>query len=176
MVALCAAFILTLSACSVGTSHSATPPVLITPTTPAGTLPLGVEASIKRVVDGDTLVLKGGERVRLIGIDTPETKDPRKPVQCFGKEASSFMSSLLPPGTVVHLVGDVEQRDVYDRLLAYVYRLPDGLFVNAELLGQGYAQVLTISPNVAHADEFVALARAARESGRGLWSACERAA
>lgn len=125
-----------------------------------------------RVVDGDTLVMEGGERVRLIGVDTPETKDPRRPVQCFGREASSFLSSTLPRGISVHLVGDVEQRDVYDRLLAYVYRLPDGLFVNAEILRQGYAQVLTISPNVAHADEFVSLARDAREAGRGLWSAC----
>jgi micrococcal nuclease len=69
----------------------------------------------------------------------------------------------------------VDDRDVYDRTLAYVYRLPDGLFVNAELVRQGYARVLTIPPNVAHTDELVALAGEARDAGRGLWSACSAA-
>lgn len=125
------------------------------------------------MVDGDTLVVDGGHHVRLIGLDTPETKDPRRPVQCFGREAAAFLLSLLPRGTGVRLVGDVEQHDQYDRTLAYVYRLPDGLFVNAELVRNGYAQVLTISPNVVHADEFVAMAAEARSAGRGLWSACQ---
>lgn len=157
---------------SITTAREPARPVPTRPSVPGGTLPLGLEVRVKRVVDGDTLLLEGGERVRLIGVDTPETKDPRKPVQCFGKEASAFLASRLPPGTAVHLVADVEQRDVFDRLLAYVYRLPDGMFVNAELVAQGYAQVLTISPNVAHADDFVRLARDAREAGRGLWGAC----
>ena len=73
------------------------------------------------------------ERVRLIGIDTPETVDPRKPVQCFGKEASDHTKALLPAGTAVRLERDAEARDRYDRLLAYVYRASDGLFVNLEL-------------------------------------------
>ena len=110
--------------------------------------------------------------LRLISVDTHETKDPRRPVQCFGREAAAFVASVLPRGTGVRLVGDVDQQDQYDRTLAYVYRLPDGLFVNAELLRRGYAQVLTVSPNVAHADQFVALAAEARDAGRGLWSAC----
>ncbi|HVE47569.1 MAG TPA: thermonuclease family protein [Acidimicrobiales bacterium] len=135
-------------------------------------LPAGLDVTVERVVDGDTIVVSGGESVRLIGADTPETKDPRRPVGCFGKQASDFTAGLLPSGTRVRLVGDVEQRDRYQRLLAYVYRLPDGLFVNAELLRRGFGQVLTIPPNVAHSEQFVALARGARESGRGLWGEC----
>lgn len=137
-----------------------------------GDLPAGLDVTVERVVDGDTIVVSGGERVRLIGVDTPETKDPRRPVGCFGKQASDFTASVLREGSRVRLVGDAEPRDRYDRLLAYAYRLPDGLFVNAELLRQGFGQVLSIPPNVAHAEEFVALARQAREAGRGLWQAC----
>ncbi len=140
--------------------------------TGAVALPAGLDTTVDRVVDGDTLVVAGGHRVRLIGIDTPETKDPRKPVQCFGREATAYLSTLLEKGSAVRLVGDVEDRDAYGRALAYVYRLPDGLFVNAALLWEGYAQVLTIPPNVAHADEFAALAADARAQGRGLWSSC----
>lgn len=139
---------------------------------PAVPLPHGLDTTVQRVVDGDTLVVAGGHSVRLIGLDTPETKDPRRPVQCYGREAAAFLSTLLPRGTAVRLVGDVEPRDVYDRALAYAYRLPDGLFVNAELLRNGYAQVLTIPPNLAHSEEFVALAAGARNANRGLWSAC----
>ena len=137
-----------------------------------GELPAGLDVSVERVVDGDTIVGSGGERVRLIGVDTPETKDPRRPVGCFGRQASDFTASLLPPGSRVRLVGDVEQRDRYQRLLAYAYRLPDGLFVNAELLRRGFAQVLTVPPNVAHSEEFLALSRQAREAERGLRGAC----
>jgi micrococcal nuclease len=127
---------------------------------------------MERVVDGDTVVVSGHRHVRLIGIDTPETVDPRRPVGCFGKEASRFLTSLLPPGTPIRLVGDVEQEDRYGRLLAYLYRRADGLFVNAELVRQGFANVLTVPPNVAHTDELVALVREARVAARGLWSAC----
>ncbi len=135
-------------------------------------LPDGVPTRVESVVDGDTIVVTGGERVRLIGVDTPETKDPRKPVQCFGVEASAFTASLLSPGTGVRLVYDVERLDRFSRTLAYVYREDDGLFVNAVLLAEGYAQVATFPPNVAHVEEFTAQARTAREEGRGLWSAC----
>jgi len=152
-----------------GRSAAGPPPV---PAPATGTLPSGVDVAVSRVVDGDTIVVAGGERVRLIGMDTPETVDPRRPAGCFGKEASRFTASLLPPGTAVRLVGDVEQRDRYGRLLAYVYRRSDGLFVNAELVRRGFAQVLTIPPNVAHTDELAALARQAREAAQGLWGAC----
>ncbi len=133
------------------------------------------EAVVTRVVDGDTIVVHVGgrdERVRLIGIDTPETVDPRKPVQCFGKEASAHTHELLPPGTVVRLERDVEPRDRYDRLLAYVYRVSDGLFVNLALARDGYAQLLTIAPNVSYVDQLRAAVADARRAGRGLWSAC----
>ncbi|HEX2039516.1 MAG TPA: thermonuclease family protein, partial [Acidimicrobiales bacterium] len=94
------------------------------------------------------------------------------PVQCFGKEASAYTTSLVPPGTAVRLVGDVELRDQYGRVLAYVYRADDDTFVNLRLVQDGYASVLTYPPNVAHAPEFVAAAAEARAAGRGLWSAC----
>lgn len=132
-------------------------------------------ATIIRVVDGDTVEAEVGsknERVRLIGIDTPETVHPTKPVECYGKEASDFTKKTLPKGTKVQLVLDAEDRDDFGRLLAYVYRSSDGMFVNNELASQGYAQVLTIAPNVAHSDDFVASARLARDANAGLWSAC----
>ena len=131
--------------------------------------------TVVRVVDGDTIVARlpsGEERVRLIGIDTPESVDPRAPVECFGKEASARTAALLPEGTEIRLERDVEGRDRYGRLLAYVYRAGDGTFVNLALAEEGYAQPLSIPPNVAYASRFSAAAAAAREAGRGLWSAC----
>jgi|tagenome__1003787_1003787.scaffolds.fasta_scaffold20401223_2 micrococcal nuclease len=132
----------------------------------------GDATKVERVVDGDTIVVTGGERVRFIGMDTPETKDPRKPVQCYGREASARTEQLLPPGTAVVLVYDVDRTDRYGRTLAYVYRARDNLFVNASLVRDGYAMALTVPPDVAKADEFVRLAREAREADRGLWHAC----
>jgi micrococcal nuclease len=130
---------------------------------------------VVEVVDGDTIdveVAGRTEHVRLIGIDTPETKDPRTPVECFGAEASARTAELLPPGTEVRLVSDVEERDRYDRLLAYVYRVDDGLFVNLALAREGYADQLTIAPNVAHTAELRAAISEARREQRGLWPAC----
>jgi micrococcal nuclease len=135
----------------------------------------GANGTIERVIDGDTVDIEIGgrtERVRLIGIDTPETVKPNSPVECFGPEASSFTKRLLPEGTRVLVVRDVEARDDYDRLLAYVYRADDDLFVNLEIVRQGYAALLTFPPNVAHVDDFVAAARAAEAADLGLWSAC----
>jgi len=132
------------------------------------------EGRVVKVVDGDTIqVLVGGrrEKVRYIGVDTPETKHPTKGVQCYGKAAAAFNERLVG-GERVRLVRDVEQRDRYGRLLAYVYRVRDGLFVNAELARLGYAQPLSIAPDVRHAARFAALAREARNAGRGLWSEC----
>jgi micrococcal nuclease len=134
-------------------------------------------ARVVRVVDGDTILVSVGgreERVRYIGVDTPETVKPGAPVECFGKRASARNRALVPPGARVRLVRDAEERDRYGRLLAYVYRANDGLFVNAALVRDGYAKPLTIAPNDAHAAEFRALARAARGAGRGLWNACSR--
>ena len=129
---------------------------------------------VVRVVDGDTIHVQLGptrEKVRYIGVDTPETKHPTKGVECYGENASDFNARLVGDERV-RLVRDVEQRDRYGRLLAYVYRVRDGLFVNAELARLGYAQPLNIPPDVRHAKRFATLARQAREQGRGLWGAC----
>jgi micrococcal nuclease len=131
-------------------------------------------AQVLRVVDGDTIRVRldgRTERVRYIGIDTPESVKPGSAVQCFAKRASAANAALVA-GRSVRLVADVEQRDRYGRLLAYVYREPDGAFVNARLVRDGYARTRTIAPNVAHASELADLARAARRAHRGLWSAC----
>jgi micrococcal nuclease len=142
---------------------------------------LVANAELITVIDGDTIVVDVfgtdgeepiEERVRLIGIDTPETKKPDTPVECFGPEATVFTQTLLPKGTALHLERDVEARDAYGRLLAYVYRVNDGLFVNLEVIAQGYARLLTFPPNVAHTDAFVAAAKAAREANAGLWQGC----
>lgn len=134
-----------------------------------------VDAAVVRVVDGDTIRVRlpdgAEERVRYIGIDTPESVKPGTPVQCFAEAASSFNRRLVE-GHTVRLVADVEARDRYGRLLAYVYRRPDGLFVNAELARRGYARPLTIPPDVRFAARFQALADAARRARRGLWAVC----
>ncbi len=136
---------------------------------------LAANATVIYVTDGDTIGVEidgTDERVRLIGIDTPETKKPNTPIQCFGPEATAFTKSLLPKGTALHVERDVEARDVYGRLLAYVYRSADGIFVNMEIISQGYARPLTIPPNVAHADEFVVAAHHAEATNVGLWAGC----
>lgn len=135
---------------------------------------------VSRVVDGDTLKLSNRERVRLIGVDTPElhysdklVRDARKTgrdvktIQALGAKASAFTKALCE-GKKVRLEFDVEKHDRYGRLLAYVY-LEDGTFVNAKIIEEGYAQVMTIPPNVKYADRFLELQRKARESRKGLW-------
>lgn len=132
-------------------------------------------ATVTQEVDGDTIHASLGghdEKVRFLGIDTPETHGPNGLRECFGKEASKHTAALIPVGTKVRLVRDVEARDRYGRLLAYVYRVSDGLFVNLALARDGYADVLTYPPNVSHATEFVAAAADARAHNRGLWRAC----
>jgi len=125
---------------------------------------------VARVVDGDTIELEAGEKVRYIGVDAPESVHPKKPVQCFGKEASKFNKSLVL-GKKVKLIKDISKTDKYGRLLRYVY-LADGTFVNLELVTNGYAQAATFPPDVKYSEIFVAAARAAREAERGLWGAC----
>jgi micrococcal nuclease len=124
-------------------------------------------ALVQQVIDGDTVKLSTGERVRYIGVDTPELHHPRKPVEFYAREAKEFNRRLVE-GKRVRLEFDVQRYDRYGRLLAYVY-LEDGTFVNAELLRQGYAQLLTIPPNVKYANMFLELQRQARENRRGLW-------
>lgn len=139
--------------------------------------PVDGTATVTEVVDGDTLTVRLSgrtETVRLIGIDTPETVHPTKPVECFGPEASAFTKSLLPPGTEVSLVRDAEARDRYGRLLAYVTRVDDGLFVNRAILDNGMAVPLSIEPNTAHQRDFAEVAYRASAARLGLWGACER--
>jgi len=130
--------------------------------------------TVVRVVDGDTIGVRIGdrvERVRYIGVDTPESVKPGASVQCFA-EAAHELNERLVARRRVRLVTDAERRDRYGRLLAYVYRAGDGLFVNAELVRRGYAQTLTIPPNVRYAARLSTLARRARAAGAGLWGAC----
>lgn len=131
-----------------------------------------IGVAVTHVADGDTIgvSLEGrDEEVRLIGVDTPETVDPDEPVQCFGPQASAFTHELLE-GRRVELELGVERRDVYGRLLAYVYL--DGRLVNAMLARRGLARTLTIAPNDAKAPLFERLTAAASEAARGLWGSC----
>ena len=138
--------------------------------------------AVKRVVDGDTLLLENGERVRLIGIDTPELHESKKlhrdsersgqdlqTIQGMGRLAAEFTRNLVE-GKRVRLEFDVDKHDKYGRILAYVYLVDDGTFVNAKIVEEGYASLMTYPPNVKYADEFVKLYREARENNRGLWS------
>jgi endonuclease YncB( thermonuclease family) len=137
-----------------------------TPQAPGSTAPRAETYLITRVIDGDTLELYTGERVRLIGVDTPETKDPRRPVQYFGEEAAAFTRRIVE-GKRVRLEYDWERKDKYGRTLAYVY-LEDGTFLNAEIIRQGYGFAYTRFP-FKYLEEFRKLEREAREAGRGLW-------
>ena len=134
--------------------------------------PASAWAYVTRVVDGDTVEVRldgTEEDVRYIGVDTPETVKPDNPVECFGPQASSFNHRLVERRRV-RLVFGVERRDVYGRLLAYVY-LGDR-FVNAELVRRGLARTLTIPPNDRFAGRFKRLEIAAARAGLGLWGAC----
>lgn len=135
---------------------------------------------VKRVVDGDTLQLETGERVRLIGIDTPEMHESDKlyrdsqkakeditTIKKLGRRAYEFTKNLAE-GKRVSLEFDVEKYDKYKRLLAYVY-LKDGTFINAKIVEAGYASLMTIPPNVKYADLFLKLYQQARENRKGLW-------
>ena len=138
-------------------------------TSPAG---IGV---VRSIIDGDTIdiTIDGtDERIRLLGIDTPETKIPDVPVECFGPEAAARTSELLPVGTQVRLERDIVGRDDYGRMLAYVHRLDDDLFVNETLVREGFARLLFIRPNFAYRGQMVDAATAAEREGLGLWGAC----
>jgi micrococcal nuclease len=132
--------------------------------------------TVVRAIDGDTILVRGSgggvEDVRLLGIDTPETVDPRRPVGCYGPQASTFTKHLVT-GRPVLLRYDRELRDRYGRYLAYVWLAgPRRVFVNAELVRRGYARSYPFPPNTAHAALFAALERSAAVAGRGLWGVC----
>jgi len=132
--------------------------------------------TVVRVVDGDTIIVRGPggrtEDVRLIGVDTPETVDPRRPVGCYGPEASAYTKHLLTGRTVI-LRYDRETNDRYGRFLAYVWLTgPHALFVNARLVELGLARAYPFPPNTAHEALFAALERQAAIGGQGLWGVC----
>lgn len=147
--------------------------------------PTSYSAKVIRVVDGDTLkVERAGqiESVRLIGIDTPESKANKKAqkdagrshqdiqaIVSLGKAASGFTKSIVKPGDLVRIEQDVQARDRYGRILGYVY-LKSGQMLNEEIISAGYASVMTIPPNVRHQDLFLRAHRVAREKKRGLWA------
>ena len=125
----------------------------------------GDEISVVGVIDGDTVELEDGRRVRLIGIDTPERGE-------LDADSATSLTERLVLRKSVRLEFDRDQKDRYGRTLAYVYRASDGVFLNERMLIDGYANVLSIAPNVAHAEQFRAAEREARAAGRGLWTAC----
>ena len=130
---------------------------------------------ILKVVDGDTVEIDldgHTERVRLIGVNTPETKHPTKPIECFGPEASAYMTQLLPKGAHVRIERDVEARDRYGRMLLYLYLESDNLFINLDLISRGYGTPMSIEPNTFHRNDFVRAAAQAETANVGLWKAC----
>ncbi len=151
-----------------GTKLSATIPKEATPTSIQKPTQDSLVLVI-RVIDGDTIQIEGGSKVRYIGIDTPETVDPRTTVQCFGKEASAKNKELVE-GKKVRLEKDVSETDKYGRMLRYVYVAE--LFVNETLVREGYAFSSTYPPDVKYQDLFLQAEKEAREANKGLWGSC----
>lgn len=125
---------------------------------------------VKRVVDGDTIELVDGRRVRYIGVDTPEMGSTQKTIACFAKEAMRANSALVE-GKEVRLEKDISETDKFGRLLRYVY--VGDVFVNEKLAREGYAQAATFPPDVKYKDLFLVAQREAREQNRGLWEKCK---
>ncbi|MEX0616807.1 MAG: thermonuclease family protein [Candidatus Woykebacteria bacterium] len=132
--------------------------------------PKGDEVLVTKVVDGDTVELEGGQKVRYIGIDTPETVDPRKSVQCFGKEATAKNRSLVE-GKKVKLEKDISETDKYGRLLRYIW-VGDTL-MNEILVKEGFAHSSPYPPDVKLQDRFNKAEKFARENNKGLWGVCD---
>ena len=133
-------------------------------------------ATVTKVIDGDTIQIDTGQKIRYIGMDTPELHKPRTPVQCFAELAYEKNRDLVL-GKKIKLVKDVSETDRYGRLLRYIYlqdktATADGTFVNAYLVQEGYARVLTVPPDVANSDYFLKLQQQAQAQNKGLWSAC----
>lgn len=130
---------------------------------------------VTKVIDGDTIQIEGGQTLRYIGIDTPETVDPRKPVQCFGNEASRENSKIVE-GQVVFLEKDVSETDKYGRLLRYVYiSLSTGemLMVNEYLVKEGYAVSSSYPPDIKYQERLRVAEESAKSQGKGLWGICK---
>ncbi len=137
--------------------------------------PIPPAGMVVHVIDGDTLVVRSGPDdviVRLLGIDTPEIAHHGNADECGGPEAARRLEELLPPGTSVQMARDIEPRDAYDRLLAYVIRSGDGTVVNLQLAAEGYAEPLSIAPNRALTDAIAEAAAIARQAQLGIWGTC----
>ena len=132
--------------------------------------------SVTAVIDGDTITaMVDGKKmsIRLIGIDTPESSTSARPEECGGEEASQFLRSILPRGTPILLTRDKGLLDPYDRLLAYVFRKSDGLFVNLAIAKYGMASELSFPPNTRYANHIRKAVTIARTSGAGVWGLCQ---
>lgn len=127
----------------------------------------GYSSKVVYVYDGDTIKLANGEKVRYLGIDTPEMNYKDPPAEYFAKDAKAFNRRLVD-GKIVRLEFDAQRRDKYQRLLAYVYA--DDIFINKKMIEEGYAKILIIPPNEKYADEFLKLQRKARQEGKGIWA------
>jgi micrococcal nuclease len=138
-------------------------------TTTIAPLPAGDDKTVKNVIDGDSLELTDGTKIRLIGIDAPDVETKA----CFSSEATSHLQELLAPGRNVRVAYDVTATDRFSRTLAYVYRLPDGLFINVAMARDGFAIQLSTGLNIAHTDEIEAGVADARNGRRGLWQSCD---
>ena len=146
---------------------TATPTLFASPSASPGVRHGGVFATVVSVVDGDTIKIEGGEVVRYIGMNTPETVSPNKPVECMGREASAKNKELVQ-GKIVELEKDVSQRDRYGRLLRFIW-IGDTM-INEVLVREGYAQVSTYPPDVKYQERFIEAQRLAVEEKKGLWS------
>lgn len=134
----------------------------------------GERVRVTKVIDGDTIEIEGGLKVRYIGVDTPETVDPRRPVQCFGKEAANKNRELVE-GEVIILEKDVSDTDKFGRLLRYIYLpLEDRklLFINDYLIREGFAKASSFPPDIKYQEQFLQAEQEARNQGRGLWGRC----
>lgn len=125
---------------------------------------------VEEVIDGDTIVLEGGETVRYIGIDTPETSHPTKPIECFGEESKKINKNLVE-GKMIRLEKDVSETDRYGRLLRYVW--VDEIFVNDKLVRDGYASSVSYPPDVKYQEVFKQAQEEAMQDNRGLWNSCD---
>ena len=135
------------------------------------------KALVVKVIDGDTIEIETGERVRFIGVDTPETVHPKKSIQCYGREASNKMKSLLS-NKWIYLEKDVSETYRYGRLLRYIY-LPnpdnptEAIFIDEYLIENGYGKVITYPPDVKYHDELLIAQKNAQAENRGLWQKCQ---
>lgn len=153
------------------TQHSKSQPQVLSTQTTATQSPNTQSVKVVRVIDGDTIELETGQKVRYIGVDTPETVHPNKSIQCFGIEASNKNKELVE-GKSVRLEKDVSETDKYGRLLRYVYL--NNTFINKYLVEEGYAYASTYPPDAKHQEVFKAAQQQAQSGEKGLWSNCSR--